>query len=108
MVAVTKDQLIAKTKAAIREVTPDQTRVRLEQNPTLLLLDVREGDEVSTGKVKQAVHVPRGFLELKIEGLERNRDREIIVYCAGGLRSALAARSLHEMGYTNVSSMAGG
>jgi adenylyltransferase/sulfurtransferase len=108
MVAVTKDQLIQKTKQSIKEVTPEQVRARLEAQPDLLILDVREADEVATGKVKQAVHVPRGFLELKIEGLTRDRNREIVVYCAGGVRSALAARSLEEMGYANVTSMSGG
>jgi molybdopterin/thiamine biosynthesis adenylyltransferase/rhodanese-related sulfurtransferase len=108
MVAITKDQLIQKAKSAIREVSPDEVRKRLETKPDILLLDVREGDEVATGKVKEAEHVPRGFLELKIEGLEKDRNREIVVYCAGGVRSALAARSLQEMGYSNVSSMIGG
>jgi sulfur-carrier protein adenylyltransferase/sulfurtransferase len=108
MVAITKDQLIQKTKQAIKEATAEQVRLRLEQSPNLLILDVREADEVATGKVKEAVHVSRGFLELKIEGLERDRNREIVIYCAGGVRSALAAKSLHEMGYTNVTSMIGG
>jgi adenylyltransferase/sulfurtransferase len=108
MVAITKDQLIQKAKSGIREVTVDEVRRRLETQPEVLLVDVRESDEVATGKLKEAEHVPRGFLELRIEGLEKDRNREIIVYCAGGLRSALAARSLHEMGYANVSSMAGG
>lgn len=108
MAPITKDQLLQRTKESIREVTPEQVRTRLETTPPALVLDVREGDEVATGKLKEAVHVPRGFLELRIEGLEKNRDREIIVYCAGGARSAFAARSLAELGYTNVSSMAGG
>lgn len=108
MAALTKDELIERTKAGIHEVTPEETRARLEKKPDVLLLDVREPDEVAGGKVKEAVHVPRGFLELRIENLERDRDREIIVYCAGGVRSALAVRSLGEMGYNRVSSMAGG
>jgi adenylyltransferase/sulfurtransferase len=108
MVAITKDQLLQKKKQTIKEATPEQARLRLEQNPKALLLDVREADEVATGKVKEAVWIPRGFLEFKIEALERDRNREIIVYCAGGVRSALAVRSLGEMGYTNVTSMSGG
>ncbi len=108
MVAITKDQLLQKTKQTIKEATPEQARMRLEKNPKALLLDVREADEVATGKVKEAVWIPRGFLELKIEGIDRDRNREIIVYCAGGVRSALAAKSLADMGYTNVTSMSGG
>ena len=108
MAGVTKDQLISQAKAGIREATPDQVRARLEGRPEVLLLDVREGEEVATGIIPRAKHIPRGFLELRIEDLERDREREIILYCAGGNRSALAARSLRELGYTNVTSMSGG
>jgi molybdopterin/thiamine biosynthesis adenylyltransferase/rhodanese-related sulfurtransferase len=108
MALVTKEQLLASTRAMIQEAAPDKVRVRLEQNPNILLLDVREADEVATGSIPRAKHIPRGFLEMKIEGVERSRDREIIVYCAGGNRSAFAAKSLKEMGYQNVTSMAGG
>lgn len=108
MTAVSKDTIIQRAKAGIREASVDEVKGRLDKTPGLLMLDVREADEVETGKVKGAVHIPRGFLELKIEGVEKNRDREVIVYCAGGVRSALAAKSLVEMGYTNVTSMAGG
>lgn len=108
MSAMTKDQLLARAKASIQEVTPEQTRARMEASRDLLLLDVREADEVAAGQLHGAVHVPRGFLELRIEGLEKSRDREIIVYCAGGNRSALAVRSLQELGYTRAASMSGG
>jgi len=72
------------------------------------VIDVRENDEVATGKLAAAHHVTRGFLELKIEDIERNRDAEIIVYCAAGSRSAFAAKALQDMGYTRVRSLAGG
>jgi molybdopterin/thiamine biosynthesis adenylyltransferase/rhodanese-related sulfurtransferase len=108
MVVVSKDQLVQRAKSGIREESVDEVKARLDKTPGILVLDVREADEVDTGKVKSAVHIPRGFLELKIENLEKNRDREMVVYCAGGVRSALAVRSLHEMGYSNVTSMAGG
>ncbi len=106
--SVTKDQLIQRTKAIIQEASPLEVKARLEARRDILLLDVREADEVATGIVAGAKHVPRGFLELRIEDLDRNRDREIVVYCAGGTRSAFAARSLSEMGYANVTSMSGG
>lgn len=108
MVAVSKDTIVQRAKSGIREQSVDEVKARLEKTPGILLVDVREADEVETGKVKNAVHIPRGFLELKIEGVEKNRDREMVVYCAGGVRSALAVRSLQEMGYSNVTSMAGG
>src|SRR5262245_2061910 len=71
MVAISKDQIIKQAKAGIREVSVDEAKNALAARPNTLLLDVREGDEVSAGKVKNAVHIPRGFLELKIEGLEK-------------------------------------
>ncbi|MFO0723745.1 MAG: molybdopterin-synthase adenylyltransferase MoeB [Myxococcota bacterium] len=108
MSVVTKDELIKRTKAAIREISPEDARARMNAPAPPLVLDVREADEVATGKIAGAKHIPRGFLELKIEDTERLREREIIVYCAGGVRSALATRSLEELGYKNVSSMIGG
>lgn len=108
MAAMNKDTLIEKTKAEIAEASVEQVRTRLESNPDAVLLDVREADEVATGTIPRATHIPRGFLELRVENVERDRDAEIIVYCAGGTRSALAARSLKELGYTNVTSMIGG
>lgn len=108
MSVLTKDELVRRTKAAIREISPEDVKARLGLPHPPLLLDVREADEVATGVVSGARHIPRGFLELRIEDVERHRDREIIVYCAGGIRSALAARSLEELGYKNVASMTGG
>jgi molybdopterin/thiamine biosynthesis adenylyltransferase/rhodanese-related sulfurtransferase len=108
MSALSKDQLIRQARTGIREATADEVRQRLDANPDLLLLDVREGEEVATGLIPRARHIPRGFLELRIEDLEPDREREIVVYCAGGLRSALAARSLQELGYTRVTSLIGG
>lgn len=108
MSVLTKDELLRKTKAAIREISPEDVKARLGLPQPPLLLDVREADEVATGLLSGARHIPRGFLELRIEDVERHRDREIIIYCAGGARSALAARSLEELGYKNVASMTGG
>lgn len=105
---MTKDELLRRAKAEIREIAAEDARARLVAGVPPLLVDVREADEVATGQLAGAHHLPRGFLELKIEDLERDRDREIILYCAGGNRSALAARSLAELGYTRVSSLIGG
>ncbi len=106
--ALTKDALIQQTKASIKEITSEALREKMAGAAAPLIIDVREADEVATGKLTVAKHVPRGFLELKVESLERDRDREIVIYCAGGVRSALAARSLEEMGYGNVHSLIGG
>lgn len=105
---LTKDQLIARARAEVPELSPEQTHARLDDNPDLVLVDIRESDEVATGMIAGANHVPRGFLELRIEGLVADREAEIIVYCAGGTRSALAARALREMGYARVTSMQSG
>jgi molybdopterin/thiamine biosynthesis adenylyltransferase/rhodanese-related sulfurtransferase len=73
-----------------------------------IIIDVREKDEWTEGSVPGARWIPRGFLELRIEDQVPERSSEVILYCAGGTRSALAARSLAELGYSNVKSMAGG
>jgi len=73
-----------------------------------LFLDVREADEYAQGAVPGALHLPRGFLELQVEGRVPDKDRKIVVYCAGGTRSVLAAQALGQLGYSDVASMAGG
>src|SRR5581483_1652178 len=73
-----------------------------------LFLDVRERDEWEEGHIPGAVHVPRGFLESRIEQVAPDRGQRVVVYCAGGSRSAFAAKSLQELGYENVVSLAGG
>ena len=73
-----------------------------------MLLDVREVEEYSQGTIAGAVHVPRGSLELDVEGRVPDKTAPIVVYCAGGVRSAFAAKTLADLGYTDVVSMAGG
>ncbi|HRI08656.1 MAG TPA: ThiF family adenylyltransferase, partial [Nannocystaceae bacterium] len=104
------NEILGRVKQAIREVSVDETHARARggDGPAPVLVDVRERDEYEQGFIPHAHWIPRGFLELKIEDLVPERDREVIIYCAGGTRSALAARSLEELGYSNVSSMAGG
>jgi molybdopterin/thiamine biosynthesis adenylyltransferase/rhodanese-related sulfurtransferase len=97
-------QYLKQVKAEIRETSVEEVNAR---KPTVLI-DVRESDEYEAGYIPGAEWVPRGKLELRIEDLVPERDTEIVLYCAGGNRSALAARSLKEMGYTRVASMAGG
>src|SRR5205823_3283868 len=80
----------------------------VESDDQPVLLDVREDDEWTEGHLPGAIHVPRGYLESRIETAVPQRDRPILVYCAGGARSAFAAKSLAELGYEDVTSIAGG
>ncbi len=107
---VSFSDVLQKVKKAIREVSVEETRTRSGSNASdaPVLIDVRERDEYEQGFIPRAEWVPRGFLELRVEDLVPERDREVIIYCAGGTRSAMAARSLEELGYSRVSSMAGG
>jgi sulfur-carrier protein adenylyltransferase/sulfurtransferase len=98
-------EMIGRVRSQIREVTPAEARARAGQ---AVVIDVREADEWAQGHVPGAVFVPRGFLELRIEDKVPDHGQEVILYCAGGTRSALAARALQDLGYEHVSSMAGG
>ena len=97
-------ELLQQVKAEIDEVGAAEAQERSEA----LYVDVREQDEWDEGIVPRAIHIPRGQLESRIEGLVPDRSRELVVYCAGGSRSAFAAKSLSDLGYENVSSLAGG
>lgn len=98
-------ELMSDTRRSIREISLEELRGRLEAKPAFTLLDVREGEEFRAGHIPGAINVPRGFLEIKIESALPDRDAPVVVYCAGGTRSALAARTLHDMGYTRVESV---
>jgi adenylyltransferase/sulfurtransferase len=100
--------LLQQVKAEIDEVDATGAAALLDGPQAPALIDVRERDEWEEGKIPGAVHVPRGFLESRIEQVVPDRDAPIVVYCAGGSRSAFAAKTLGELGYTNVSSLAGG
>jgi molybdopterin/thiamine biosynthesis adenylyltransferase/rhodanese-related sulfurtransferase len=101
-------ELLAHVKTEIDEIGTAEAHARLENGADPLLLDVREPDEWQEGHLPGAVHVPRGNLESRIEALLPERDREIIVYCASGNRSAFAAKTLAELGYDRVLNLAGG
>jgi sulfur-carrier protein adenylyltransferase/sulfurtransferase len=100
--------LLNRTKAEIDEIGATDARERAASSEPPLFLDVREREEWEEGAVPGALHLPRGQLESRIEGLLPDRSREIVVYCSGGSRSAFAAKSLAELGYENVVSLTGG
>jgi molybdopterin/thiamine biosynthesis adenylyltransferase/rhodanese-related sulfurtransferase len=100
--------LLKKVKSEISEVTPEEVEERLKRGDRFSLLDVRENEEVIHGIVPGARHVTRGHLESQVEDVLTDKDAEVVVYCAGGVRSAFATKTLEELGYSNVSSMAGG
>ncbi|NVJ06847.1 ThiF family adenylyltransferase, partial [Myxococcus sp. AM001] len=105
--ARTFQTLLAGVKQEIREVSVEDVKRLLDARASVRLLDVREADEYAGGRLPGALHIPRGYLELRVEG-QVQRDEELVVYCAGGTRSALAAKTLKELGYERVASLAGG
>jgi molybdopterin/thiamine biosynthesis adenylyltransferase/rhodanese-related sulfurtransferase len=100
-------ELLAQALAETSEITVEELRAQLDQGTPVTLLDVREEDEASEGRIPGSILVPRGNLELRVESLIP-RDAAVVVYCASGIRSAFAARTLASMGYRNVRSLAGG
>ena len=90
-------ELLAETKSEIREITPAEAEAKLG---TATFLDVREQDEYDAGTIPGSVFIPRGHLESQVENKIPKRDGELVVYCAGGTRSAFAAKTLEELGYT--------
>lgn len=108
MSGVSFPQLIQQIKGAIKEITPEEVQERLKTGEPWALLDVREQSEWEEGHLPEAHFIPRGFLEIRTESTLPEKDKPLVVYCAGGVRSAMAAKTLQDMGYTNVVSMSGG
>ncbi len=100
--------LFDEARKVVRETTAADVRARMVRGERLALVDVREADEFRQGYIPGAVHVPRGFLEMQIEDAVADRSAEVVLYCAGGRRSLLAARTLADLGYSRVVSMEGG
>ena len=99
--------LLSAAKAQITEIDTATAESRIAAGG-VTVLDVREPDEYNEGALVGALHIPRGHLEAQVEGRILDKDAPVIVYCAGGVRSAFAAKTLAELGYTNVESLAGG
>ena len=100
-------ELIADAKQHIREITPRDAKALRERGENVLFIDVREQNEWNLGHIPGAVFIPRGTLEGAIDQ-RVPREQRIVLYCAGGNRSALAAESIAKMGYANVESMSEG
>jgi rhodanese-related sulfurtransferase len=100
-------QMIAEAKTRIREVSTKDVQQRIAKGEPIVLLDIREANEWNLGHIPNAVYLSRGVLETTIEA-RVPREAVVVLYCASGNRSALAAVTLQEMGYEHVTSMAGG
>ncbi|HEY0484490.1 MAG TPA: molybdopterin-synthase adenylyltransferase MoeB [Kofleriaceae bacterium] len=105
---LTFDTLLREIRGKTPEIEPAALDAALRGTRRPALIDVREPDEHAQGMIPGTLHIPRGFLELRIERNVPDRETPVVIYCASGTRSVLAARSLGELGYTNVSSLAGG
>jgi rhodanese-related sulfurtransferase len=101
-------RIVEDAKARVRETDVATVLARLKKGEKLLLVDVREDNEWAKGHVAGAVHLGKGVIERDAETALPNKDAEVILYCGGGFRSALAADNLQKMGYTRVLSMDGG
>lgn len=101
-------KLVNDAKTRIREVTVNETRERIAAHKGVRLIDVREDNEWELGRAAGSTHLAKGIIERDIEATVPDKTTEVILYCGGGFRSALAADVLQQMSYTNVYSMAGG
>jgi rhodanese-related sulfurtransferase len=101
-------KLVEEARQHIRECTIEQVKDKLDRHEPFEFIDVREDNEYAQDHAHGATHLGRGVLERDVETMIPNKQTEIVLYCGGGYRSALAANSLRRMGYSNVASMTGG
>jgi rhodanese-related sulfurtransferase len=101
-------KLVEDAKTRVQEMTVDQVKARLDRGEKFHLVDVREESEWGKDHLPGAVHLGKGIIERDVEERFPDPDAEIVLYCGGGFRSALAADNLQKMGYTRVISMGGG
>ena len=100
--------LVEQALSKVPEVDVYQVKNRLDKGEQFVLIDVREDNEWNLGRIPTALHLGKGIIERDIETGVEDRNTELILYCQGGFRSALAAESLNKMGFQNVFSMSGG
>ena len=101
-------RIVDDAKSRVREVSVAETHARMKQNPEAKLIDVREDNEWNAAHAAGSIHLGKGIIERDIETAVPDKNTELILYCGGGYRSALASDALQKMGYTNVFSLAGG
>lgn len=101
-------KVVNEARPYVKEITIEQARERLKQNPKAVLMDVREDNEWQTQHAAEAVHLGKGILERDLEKMYPDPDIEILMYCGGGYRSVLTAAVAQHMGYRNVFSVIGG
>jgi rhodanese-related sulfurtransferase len=101
-------KLVHAAKSTVREVSVAEARARLAANPQAVLIDVREESEWAAGHASEAVWLGKGIFERDLESRHPDPNQELILYCGGGFRSALAADAAQKMGYRNIWSLAGG
>ena len=101
-------KLVNDAKAHVKQTTPEEVKARIDRGEKIVLTDIREDREWDVGHITGAVHMGKGIIERDIESSVPDKETEIILYCGGGFRSALAAENLQKMGYSNVVSMDGG
>jgi rhodanese-related sulfurtransferase len=101
-------KVVNEARARIKEVSVAEARARVEADPKVILVDIREDSEWANGHATAAMHLGKGILERDIEVKIPDKNAEIVLYCGGGYRSALSAEMAQRMGYTNVASMMGG
>lgn len=102
------EEMVSEAKAETEQVGVEEVHDALSSDESVTVVDVREPDEWEEGHIPGARHIPRGVLELQAEEQLPEKDARIVVHCALGGRGSLAAKSLREMGYTNVANMEGG
>jgi rhodanese-related sulfurtransferase len=103
----TAAELVAEAKASVPCCTPAEAARRLAADPKLVLVDLREPPETAQAKIGRALPAPRGVLEFQIEKIAPDRKQPILLHCASGGRAALAAKSLAQLGYENVTAVVG-
>jgi rhodanese-related sulfurtransferase len=101
-------ELVQSIKPRIQETNIEKVKTQLDNSPSCYLVDVRETEEWQKGRIPKAMHLSKGIIERDIEKYIADKEAEIVLYCGGGFRSALAAYNLQKMGYTRVYSMDGG
>ncbi len=101
-------EIVEDAKSRVKEISLEDTRTRLGENPDAVLLDVREESEWNKAHAKEAQYLGKGVLERDLETRFPDKETEIIMYCGGGFRSAITCDAAQKMGYTNVWSMENG